>query len=232
MSSMIDLRCVPAALAAGLLAAACAAWAFVERDLAEAQHQLAAANLDAAERGYARVGDYLRRVGRIPWVLPGVQAEIAARRAAIRYWQGDHASLLQQRAGEPSVDSRPGVDVRLAVANATYRTGQRPGASREEVLDSLDRAIGLYAALLQDDGNRPDIAFNYELLLRRRKVLAGGGQPLPAGPESPLGREGGQPLDDDTGLDDIQIYVPLNQDERDRIDDPTMGGDPPLQRRG
>ena len=76
------------------------------------------------------------------------------------------------------------------------------------------------------------MAFNYELLVRRRNALAGGGQPLPAGPGNPLGREGGQPLDDETGLDDIQIYVPLNQDERDRIDDPTRGGDPPLRRRG
>ena len=232
MSSMLDPRCALAAVAVGLLAAGCAAWAFVERGLAEAQHDLAAANLSAAERGYDRVGDYLRHTDRVPWVLAGVRAEIAARRAAIRYWQGDYAALLEEQAGGLSAARRENAALRLAVANATYRGGQRPGASREEVLDSLDRAIAMYAELLRDDGNRPDVAFNYELLLRRRNALARGGQPLPAGPENPLGREGGQPLDDETGLDDIQIYVPLNQDERDRIDDPTMGSDPPLRRRG
>ena len=232
MRAMIDPRCALAAVAVGLLAAACAAWAFLERGLAEAQRELAAANLGAAERGYARVDDYLRYTDRVPWLLAGVRAEIAARRAAIRYWQGDYAALLEQRVGEPSAGQRDNAARRLAVANATYRAGQRPGASREAALDGLDRAIALYAELLQDDGTRPDVAFNYELLVRRRNALAGGGRPLPAGPENPLGREGGQPLDDETGLDDVQIFVPLNQDERDRIDDPTQGGDPPLRRRG
>lgn len=232
MRSMIEPRCALAAVAVGLLAAGCAAWALLERGLAEAQRELATADLSAAERGYARVGDYLRPTERIPWMLAGVRAEVAARRAAIRYWQGDYASLLQEQGGGRSVLPRDSVALRLAVANATYRAGQRPGAPREELLESLDRAITLYAELLQDDGNGLDAAFNYELLVRRRNALAGGGAPLRAGPENPLGREGGQPLDDETGLDDVQIFVPLNQDERDRIDDPTMGGDPPLRRRG
>ena len=232
MRSMIDPRCGLTAVAVAALAAACAAWAVVERGLAEAQHALAAANLSAADQAYARVGDYLRPTDRIPWALAGVREEIAARRAAIRYWQGDYAALLDEPAGALPAGRLGSAALRLAVANATYRAGQQPGASREEVLDSLERAIALYAELLQDDGDSPDVAFNYELLVRRRNALAGGGEPLPAGPGNPLGREGGQPLDDETGLDDIQIYVPLNQDERDRIDDPTRGGDPPLRRRG
>ena len=231
MSAMIDPRCGLASVALAVLAAACAAWAVVERGLAEAQHALAAANLGAAEQAYARVGDYLRPADRIPWALAGVREEIAARRAAIRYWQGDYAALLAEAAGGPPAE-RGSAARRLAVAGATYRAGQRPGASREEALGSLDRAIALYVELLQDTSDNPDVAFNYELLVRRRNALAAGGQPLPAGPGNPLGREGGQPLDDETGLDDIQIYVPLNQDERDRIDDPTRGGDPPLRRRG
>ena len=232
MKPMIDARYALAAAGLSLLAVACAAWAVVERGLAEAQYELAAANLDAAESGYARVDDYLRHTDRVPWVLAGVRAEIAARRAAIRYWQGDYAALLEREGGRSSAARRDNVALRLAVANAAYRAGQRPGASREAALDGLDRAIALYAELLQNDGSRPDAAFNYELLVRRRNALAGGGRPRPAGPENPLGREGGQPLDDETGLDDVQIFVPLNQDERDRIDDPTQGGDPPLRRRG
>lgn len=225
MRAMLDPRRGLAAAALGLLAAAAAAFGVVERRLAAAQHELAAANLAAAERGYARI---LAWTGRAPWALPGVRAEIAARRAAIRYWQGDHAALLDEHAGAPAGDAA----LRLVVAAAAYRAGQRPDAAAGAVLDSLDRAIALHAALLEDGAGGADAAFNYELLVRRRAALAAGGSPAPAAPGSPLGREGRQPLDDETGLEDIRIYVPLDDDERDRIDDPTRGGDPPLRRRG
>lgn len=228
MRTMLDPRCGLAAAALGLLAAAAAACGVLERRLAAAQHELAAANLAAAERGYERVADALAWRGRAPWTLAGVRAEIAARRAAIRYWQGDHAALLDEHAGVQSGDA----DLRLVVAAAAYRAGQRPDAAVEAVLDSLDRAIALHAALLEDGVGGADAAFNYELLVRRRAALAAGGTPAPAAPRGPLGREGRQPLDDETGLEDIRIHVPLDHDERDRIDDPTRGGDPPLRRRG
>lgn len=228
MRAMLDPRCGLAAAALGLLAAAAAAFGVLERRLAAAQHELAAANLAAAERGYARAADTLAWTGRAPWALGGVRAEIAARRAAIRYWQGDHAALLDDHAGAPAGDAA----LRLVVAAAAYRAGQHPDAAAGAVLDSLDRAIALHAALLEDGTGGADAAFNYELLVRRRAALAAGRAPAPAAPDSPLGREGRQPLDDETGLEDIRIYVPLDHGERDRIDDPTRGGDPPLRRRG
>lgn len=232
MRAMLDPRCGLAAAALGLLAAAAAACGVLERRLATAQHELAAANLAAAERGYARAADALAWARRAPWALAGVRAEIAARRAAIRYWQGDHAALLDEHAGAPPGVHAGDAALRLVVAAAAYRAGQRPDAPARAAFDSLDRAIALHAALLEDGVGGADAAFNYELLVRRRAALAAGGAPAPAAPGSPLGREGRQPLDDETGLEDIRIHVPLDHDERDRIDDPTRGGDPPLRRRG
>ena len=70
-----------------LLAAVCAAAAVLERGMAAAQRDLAVANLVAAERGYAAVERRMSRAVGVPWLLSGLQREIGARRAAIRYWR-------------------------------------------------------------------------------------------------------------------------------------------------
>ena len=80
-------RYLAVALVVGVLAAACAAAAVVERGMAAAQRDLAVANLGAADRGYAAVERRLAPAARVPWLLAGTHAEIAARRTAIRYWQ-------------------------------------------------------------------------------------------------------------------------------------------------
>lgn len=216
-----------AALLAGVLAAACAAAAAVERGMARAQRELAVANLQAADDGYAAVERMLGRAGRLPWLLPGLRAEITARRAAIRYWRADYAGLAEDvaaRAEDPVL--------RITLANAAYRLGQRAGAETRARLDALDRAIVLYAGLLRDGGGRADAAYNYEYLVRLRGLLEAGAEPAAVPLESPLGREGAQPLDEETGLEDVQIYVPRMQDDREMVDEPTPGGDPPIRRRG
>ncbi len=232
MSPLIDLRYGAAAAALGLAAAAVAGAAVVERGMARAQRALAAGDLTAADRGYGAVRDIVNRAGGAARLLSGVRAEVAERRAAIRYWRGDYAPLLADAAAADGAPSPGGAALRIVAANAAYRAGQRPDASPREALDGLDRAIVLYAELLRSGAGRGDVAFNYEFLVRRRAAIAAGAEAAPAGSESPLGREGGSPLDEETALDDIRIYVPMRQEERDRIDDPTMGGDPPIRRRG
>ena len=210
-----------------LLAAVCAAAAVLERGMAAAQRDLAVANLVAAERGYAAVERRMSRAVGVPWLLSGLQREIGARRAAIRYWRQDYEALLGSDAPRPDDPV-----FRMTLANAAYRSGQRPDVSPREMLDSLDRSIVLYAALLQDGSGSEDMAYNYEYLVGLRAALEAGAEPMAAPPESPLGREGAQPLDEETGLDDVQIFVSMMQDDRDTVDDPTPGGDPPIRRRG
>ena len=86
--------------------------------------------------------------------------------------------------------------------------------------------------ILEDSGGDHDVAFNYEFLVRLRNSVAGGAEWVPRAYENPLGQEGGQPLDADSVLDDVRIYVPMQPDERDPADEPTQGGDPPIRRRG
>ena len=220
-------RYLAVALTVGVLAAVCAAAAVVERGMAAAQRDLAVANLDAADRGYAAVERRLGPTARVPWLLAGTHAEIAARRTAIRYWRADYAELLR---GDAALPDDPGV--RLTLASAAYRAGLRADASPQQALDGLDRAIALYAGLLRDGDDREDVAYNYEFLVTLRGLVEEGAEPVGAPLESPLGQEGAQPLDDETGLDDVQIYIPMMQDDRDTVDDPTPGGDPPIRRRG
>ena len=216
-----------AALVLGLLALACAAAGVLDRGMARAQRELAMVNLQAADRGYVAVERQLQRVGSRPWLLSRLRAEIVAKRAAIRYWQADYAGLLNSDSGLPDDPV-----LRMTLANAAYRAGQQTGATSGEMLDSLDRAIVLYGGLLRDGGGSEDVAYNYEYLVGLRGRLEAGTEPVVAPLESPLGQEGAQPLDEETGLDDVQIFVPMMQDDRDTVDDPTPGGDPPIRRRG
>ena len=39
-------------------------------------------------------------------------------------------------------------------------------------------------------------------------------------------------MDEETQIDDLQIFVPMPVDELDLIDEPTMGSDTPIRRRG
>ena len=96
------------------------------------------------------------------------KAEIEATRGAIRYWRGDYSSLLADYANATDPRLRENVALRLTVANAAYRAGQREKATPAEMLNSLDQAIGLYERLLQDAGGPTDVAFNYEFLVRLR----------------------------------------------------------------
>ena len=220
------------ALVLGGLAALFAAAGTVEREIAAAQTDLAIANLTAADHRYAEVWEWVGEDHWLSWALAGTRAEIEAKRGAIRYWRGDYSSLLADYTNATDPRLRENVALRLTVANAAYRAGQREEATPAEMLNGLDQAIGLYERLLQDAGGRTDVAFNYEFLVRLREAIGAGEEWFPRGSESPLGQEGGQPLDDNTELDDVQIYVPMYRDERDLIDEPTMGGDPPIRRRG
>lgn len=223
---------VLAALILAALAGLLATGASLERQIAEAQADLAVANLADAERGYSAVWNRITGAGWLSWLLAGTQHEVEAQRAAIRYWRGDYAGLLADYARQTDQQIHANIPLRLAVANAAYRAGQRENATPADMLHGLDQAIDLYTQLLQDAGGRHDLAFNYEFLVTLRDAIGRGRSWTPRSSENPLGQEGGQPLTEDTELDDVEIFVPMYHDERDPTDEPTRGTDPPIQRRG
>ncbi len=225
-------RYVLAALVCGLVAGLVLVGGGLERRLAQAERELAVSDLSSAETAYAAVERQLSRATGVPWLLGDTRNEVIAKRAAIRYWQADYAGLVDEfgRVGDPM--GRENVALQLTLANAAYRMGQVPGGSREDMLNALDRAIGRYLRIVQTSGGHVDAAFNYEFLIQLRDALTDGGDWTPHPLESPLGQEGEQPMDAETATDDVKIYVPMDHDNREEIDDPTMGGDPPIRRRG
>ena len=82
------------ALALGAVAGVCVAGSVLERGIGLAQREVVSLNLIAAERAYADIARHLGYTDKIPWLLRRTRQEIVAKRAAVRYWQGDYASLV------------------------------------------------------------------------------------------------------------------------------------------
>ncbi|HJN46867.1 MAG: hypothetical protein CL477_03360 [Acidobacteria bacterium] len=203
----------------------------LERRLALADQELAMMNLSRAARAYDEVADSLAATGRIPWLLRGTRDEIAARQAAVRYWRGDYAPLVADYTSPDSPSIADNLDLQFIVANADYRSVQRPDSTPEMALGVLDHAIGVYRRLLEGNEAHLEAAFNYEVMVRlRNRIAAGDEVPEFRRPTAP-GNEGDNP--EETEMEDIQIYVPSDTviDPAD-TEDPTIGAGAPIRKRG
>ena len=221
---------VPALLLAGA-ALALLTGSRLERRLAAADRALATLDLAGAAAGYDRVAASLAPTARVPGLLGGLRESVAVRQAAVRYWRGDYLPIVTFYDSPDSPSIAGNVDLQLLVANARYRAAQRPDASRDMALGALDRAIGVYRRVLEANDANVDAASNYELMVRLRARIAGGG-PVPdvVRPSVP-GNEGADPEEAD--MEDIQIYVPRDRFvEPEETEDPTIGESSPIRRRG
>ncbi len=221
---------VPALLLAGA-ALALLAGSRLERRLAAADRALATLDLAGAAAGYDRVAASLAPTARVPGLLGGLRDTVAVKQAAVRYWRGDYLPILTFYDSPDSPSIAGNLNLQLLVANARYRAGQRPDASRDMALGALDRAIGVYRRVIEANDGHPDAAFNYELMVRLRSRIAAG-DPVPdVRPPSVPGAEGTDPEEAD--MEDIQIYVPRDRFvEPEETEDPTIGESAPIRRRG
>ena len=226
------LRYLVVALLLGLVAVALLVAGRLERHLAQADQELATLNLARAARTYDQVADTLAVTGRIPWLLRDTRDEVAARQAAVRYWRGDYAPLVADYTSPDSPSIAGNLDLQFVVANADYRSVQRPDSSREVALGTLDHAIGVYRRLLDGNEAHLEAAFNYELMVRlRNRIAAGDDVPAFRRPTVP-GNQGENPEEEEM-MEDVQIYVPRDSliDPND-TEDPTIGEGAPIRRRG
>ena len=221
-----------------LLLAALAAVAYgasrVERGVARAQQRMATLDLQAPASAYADLLDDLNAAGPLAGLFGAARADLETRRAAVRYWQGDYASLLEDYAGGNSGAAGANLALQFIVANAATRaalgTLDPDSDDRAATLRALDGAIDVYLGVLQQSPDHRDAAYNYEYLLRLRADLASGAE-IPMTPNNPHGREGEAP--EDTEMEEIQIYVPVQQDVDPEIDEsPTLGAGQRIRRRG
>ena len=203
----------------------------LERRVAQADQEMATLSLSRAARAYDEVADALAVIGRLPWLLRGTRAEVAVRQAAVQYWRGDYVALVAEYTSADSQSIAGNLDLQFVVANADYRSVQRPDSSREVALGTLDHAIGVYRRLLEGNEGHPDTAFNYEVMVRLRNRIAGGDEvPAFRRPTVP-GNQGENP--EDAEMEDVQIYVPSDSViDPNETEDPTIGTGTQIRKRG
>ena len=207
--------------------------ALVQREIAEGQRHVTTLNLNRAAVVFDDLYDQLQFTQNLPRLLRSTRREVESLRATVRYWRRDYETLVAEYPdiGRPRLqDNTP---LLLAVASAYVRAGQAAADGDHQVmLGEFDRAINVYMQVLQNtDGDR-DAAFNYEYLVRLRDKIASGGEMPRQGPASPLGRPGNNDEMDMEDISDIKVYVPTDMLDREASDEPTLGSDAPLRRRG
>jgi hypothetical protein len=145
-----------------------------ERRMATAQEDMAVLDFEDPQADYAVLQQDLEK---LPWVSRATMAEIRSRRAALQYWQGHYADLVElgraaQTTTNPDEPADP--DLQLLVANATFRTAQRAPQDKVTLLKNLDEVIRAYGDALRSGSERADAAYNYELAIRIREEIASG----------------------------------------------------------
>ena len=203
----------------------------LERRVAQADQAMATLNLSRAAEAYDDIADSLAVIGRLPWLLGSTRDAVAARQAAVRYWRGDYASLVADYTSADSPSIAGNLDLQFVVANADYRSVQRPDANREIALGTLDHAIGVYRRLLEGNEAHLDTAFNYEVMVRlRNRIAAGDEVPAFRRPTVP-GNRGENP--EEAEMEDVQIYVPSDSMiDPNETEDPTIGTGAQIRKRG
>jgi hypothetical protein len=203
----------------------------VERQLAAADQSLAILTLADAAQRYDDVAALLAPIERIPGLLRETRDAVTARQAAVRYWQGDYRSLVDEYSQPDSPSTAGNVALQFVLANADYRSVQQPGTNRDLALGTLDHAIGVYRRLLEGDEAHPDTAFNYELMVRLRNEIAAGDEVPEFRRPTVAGNPGDMPAEEE--MEDVQIYVPRDSViDPDESEDPTIGEGAPIRKRG
>jgi len=201
---------------AGVLAIvgyACLSVARLEGHLADAQEQAATQQFGAAQASLAAAAPYLRYGQWVPLLGRDARQEVAARGAALQYWQRQYDELLPAQ-GEPvaAVDET-NADLRLVVANAVHRRGQSQSTERATAVQALDEAASGYLTVLRGETWNEDAAYNYEYVIRLRDALGKGKMPPTQRPPNTDLGQGGSPAQE-AGQQKFEIYVPLQGNEK------------------
>lgn len=173
----------------------------LDRGLADGAQDLATLQY---ERAISTIGE---RVGGLLRRLPGVD-ESAGRadtvRDTARYWQG-----APESADGPAKGS-------LLAANAVYHSTMQAGGTWQTVVARLDEVVKQYAAVVRENPENEDAAFNYEFVVRLRAGIAAGKRnitPNEGGSDVTIhGVPGAPPPGSD--MKTFKMIVPMQPDER------------------
>ena len=192
----------------------------LDRRMADAQHALLMSDYDAADTSLQVMERYYGYASRVPWVGNGPVNGVRARRAAIKYWQGQYGALVPDGRTEPVADvEADNLPLQVIVADSVYRDGQARAKDRAAIMRMLDSAVAAYRTVL-GNARRPEdtrdaniAAYNYEYVVRLRGEVVKGRRALPpAADERTFGAQG-KP-EDPAFENDFKRYVPLEKEER------------------
>jgi hypothetical protein len=207
-------RYLLAALALALVGGVCLALATVDRRMVRVQQSLATMNYPEAQATLATTQRYFDVAGHLPWIGDSLLNQQRARQAALLYWQRQYGSIVPRQADPLEAVAANNIELQLVVADAVYRAGQAQSKDRQTTLQVLSGGIAAYLTVLKNSPRQEDAAYNYEYLVRLRDDINKGRRAAgPSDVDGPNGREGAPP---DKNKDNLRIYVPLQQDERDR----------------
>jgi hypothetical protein len=189
--------------------------------LADAQELMATLQFDAASDSLEAAADSLRYARWVPWIGADAVREVAAKQAALQYYQGRYAELLPEGDPVASVDEN-NVPLQFVVANAVFRDKlvkastakpENPTADRVALVQALDEAAAGYLTVLKGERFHEDAAFNYEMTIRLRDQAAKGQRPPSQSAENAELGESGAPSPA-TSTQGFEIYVPLESTEK------------------
>lgn len=226
----IIVTCLLKAFIIAAIAGLVLANGLLQRRLGQAERKLAVNELAVAAVEYEAIAGSLKLTELVPGLLRQTRDGIRARRAAIRYWRGNYVGLLTDYPDLSGSDTSDNLPLQLAVVNAMYRAAQDGPNNREAVLAALDRAISAYQQVVVNGRGHGDAAYNYEYLIRQRNAVVNNGPWQDGSRAGALGVEGRHPVE--VELDEYKVYVPLENDREEDTNDPTIGRDPPIRKRG
>jgi hypothetical protein len=212
----------------------------VEEGLADAHEALAVLRYDAADARYDALEDSAAFVPRIPGLTDSLVRDLHGYRAAATYWRGRYDVMAEPADNGDSGSEDPAV--MTFAANAGYRNSQQYAGEREALLRRLDAAVKTYADLVAKSPGDPDVAYNYEYIVRLRDTvsktrpgprrretvpLAKSTAPVMAG-DLPEGRTlhgtpGAPPPD--TDMSQFKMHIPIRPEEREENEEAGEGGD-------
>jgi hypothetical protein len=189
--------------------------------LADAQEQTATQRYDEAAESLDAAEECLFYARWLPWIGGEPLREVAARRAALRYWRGDFEALLPEGDPVASVDES-NVPLQFVVANAVFRDNLakataapsgNPAMDRTALLQALDEAASGYMTVLKSQRFYADASFNYEYLVSLREEAAKGRRPPQQPGQSADMGESGAPSPA-PATQQFEIYIPLESNEK------------------
>ena len=208
-----------------------------ERQMAIAQEDMAVFDFVDPQTEYT---DLEARLESLPFLADGPRNEIRLRRAMLQYWQADYDDLIEiaktARDNEDNADVNP--ELRVLAANALYRVAQNGPQDRATLLKNLEAAIRAYSDALRAGGDRPDVAFNYELAVRMRDEIGAGKRKALSGvkpgdeqSEPNMHGDPGEPPKD-MKVEQFQIRIPMDPKEIKQSQEQAAGTGAARRKRG